>query len=94
MTRDAGAWRLTLDLRPGRYRYRYYVSEGRSTAYFSPADTDPVGRVTVMDGMDAVFEVAAGSPIPAHQIDRAGRPPSGRASAWATASCPAVWASC
>jgi 1,4-alpha-glucan branching enzyme len=57
-----GAWRLTLALPPGAYRYRYYVSNGTSTAYFSPADTDPVGRKSRMDGIDGVFDVA---PAPA-----------------------------
>jgi hypothetical protein len=58
MTWDGDAWRLRLDLRPGTYRYRYYISDGRSTAYFSPADADPVCRVLRMDGMDGVFDVA------------------------------------
>jgi hypothetical protein len=58
MTWDGGAWRLTLQLRPGTYRYRYYISDGHSTAYFSPSDAEPVGRVIRMEGMDGVFDVA------------------------------------
>ena len=53
-----GAWRLTLDLRPGRYRYRYYLSDGHTTAYFSPVDADRAAPLPRMDGMDAVFDVA------------------------------------
>jgi hypothetical protein len=56
------AWRLTLQLKPGTYRYRYYISDGSSTAYFSPADADEVGHRTRMDGIDGVFEVE-----PAHR---------------------------
>lgn len=58
MTWDGDAWRLTLHLPPGTYRYRYYLNDGRTTAYFSPADADPIGRVTRMNGMDGVFDVA------------------------------------
>jgi hypothetical protein len=52
------AWRLTLSLKPGTYRYRYYISDGSSTAYFSPADADRVGRHSRMEGIDGLFDVA------------------------------------
>jgi 1,4-alpha-glucan branching enzyme len=70
MTWDGDAWRLTLNLRPGTYRYRYYINDGRTTAYFSPADADPIGRVTRMDGMDGVFDVAP----PFERLPRFSRP--------------------
>ena len=55
------AWRLTLQLDPGTYRYRYYVCDGSSTAYYSPSDADRVGRRTRMEGIDGLFDV-----LPAH----------------------------
>jgi hypothetical protein len=59
---DGQAWRLDLPLRPGTYRYRYYVSDGRRTVYYAPADADPpAGRITRRDGLDCVFDVAPAS---------------------------------
>jgi len=47
----------TLRLTPGRYRYRYYASDGDTTVYVSPADVEEVPPA--MDGMNAVLEVRA-----------------------------------
>jgi hypothetical protein len=58
MSWDGVAWRLTLGLRPGSYRYRYYISDGQTTAYYAPADAAPVGRAPRTDGLDGVFDVA------------------------------------
>jgi hypothetical protein len=66
MTWDDNAWRLTLALKPGTYRYRYYVSDGASTAYFSPADADRVGRHPRMEGIDGLFDLAPDPPRPHH----------------------------
>jgi hypothetical protein len=70
------AWRLTLALPPGAYRYRYYLSNGTSTAYFSPADADPVGPKSCMDGIDGVFEIppAAQASSCSRRMRRATRP--------------------
>jgi len=51
------AWRMSLALETGTYRYRYYISDGSSTAYFSPADADQVGHRTRMEGIDGLFDV-------------------------------------
>lgn len=58
MTGRGDAWSLTLDLKPGTYRYRYYITDGHRTSYFSPQDTENGGGEVHMDGMDAVFDVA------------------------------------
>lgn len=58
MTGCGDVWSLTLDLKPGTYRYRYYIIEGHRTSYFSPVDAENGGREVHMDGMDAVFDVA------------------------------------
>jgi len=60
------AWRLSLQLGAGTYRYRYYVSNGSSTAYFSPSDADRVGRRMRMEGIDGLFDVLPADPHPFH----------------------------
>jgi hypothetical protein len=56
---DAKRWSLTLPLRPGTYRYRYYTVVNGLMTYYSPEDSDdaPVR----MDGLDAVLRVSARS---------------------------------
>jgi hypothetical protein len=46
-------WELNLRLRPGTYRVRYYVHDGRRIVYWEPTDTAGVR----FDGMDAVIDV-------------------------------------
>jgi hypothetical protein len=75
MAWDGVAWRLTLDLRPGSYRYRYYISDGRSTVYYAPADAAPVVPVLRTDGMDGVFDVAPSLEGLPRAASRAGRRP-------------------
>lgn len=52
-------WELTLRLRPGLYRYRYYTVHERVTTYVSPQDveTEPVR----MCGLDGLLTVTASS---------------------------------
>jgi hypothetical protein len=57
MNRSQDAWNLTLHLEPATYRYRYYVSHGRTTTYFSPSDAGHDQQE--MDGMDAILDVTA-----------------------------------
>ena len=48
-------WSLTLPLRPGHYRYRYYAIHERVTTYVSPKDVED-GRVR-LSGIDAILVV-------------------------------------
>ena len=48
-------WALTLPLRPGRYRYRYYAIHERVTTYVSPKEVEE--RRVPMDGLDAILIV-------------------------------------
>jgi hypothetical protein len=71
MAWDGVAWRLSLDLRPGSYRYRYYVVEGSRTADDvdgSDAWSTAQGRGT--GGMDGVIEVPPQRPHPARCVRR------------------------
>ena len=52
------AWELTLRLRPGRYRYRYYAVHESVTTYISPADVG--GKHVRMSGLDARLTVQSG----------------------------------
>ena len=52
------AWELTLRLRPGRYRYRYYAVHESVTTYVSPADVE--GKHVRMRGLDALLNVQNG----------------------------------
>ena len=53
-------WGLTLNLKPGTYRYRYYAYCGRVTTYVHPGQMENAPRS--MDGLDAVLCV----PTPAN----------------------------
>jgi hypothetical protein len=48
-------WGLTLNLKPGTYRYRYYANCGRVTTYVYPGQVDDSPRT--MDGLDAIVRV-------------------------------------
>ena len=51
-------WELTLRLRPGRYRYRYYAIHDSVTTYVSPADVD--SKPVRMRGLDAMLVIQNG----------------------------------
>jgi hypothetical protein len=48
-------WDLTLPLRAGRYRYRYYAIHEGVTTYVSPKDVE--GKPVRMIGLDAILVV-------------------------------------
>src|SRR5688572_12947623 len=50
-------WALTLNLKPGMYRYRYYADCGRVTTYVYPGEVEITPRP--MDGLDATLCVRA-----------------------------------
>ena len=60
-------WTLTLPLRPGRYRYRYYGIHERVTTYVSPRDVED--KPVRMSGLDAVLCVP-GPNTPCLEIDK------------------------
>ncbi len=57
--RTAGCWQLTLHLRPGTYRYRYYVTDSRRVVYAPPNEMED--QPICMEGFDAVLKVPARS---------------------------------
>ena len=60
-------WTLTLPLRPGRYRYRYYAIHERVTTYVSPRDVED--KPVRMSGLDAVLCVP-GPNTPCLEIEK------------------------
>ena len=46
-------WELTVPLRPGAYRYRYFVRDGNVTVSMPPAES----AESVVDGMDGLLRI-------------------------------------
>ena len=50
-------WSLTVRLRPGVYRYRYYAQHGTATMHVRPDEAEELPLQ--MDGLDALLTVSA-----------------------------------
>lgn len=76
-----GHWGLTLNLKPGAYRYRYYAVHGDLTAYVPPAwvGDGPVA----MHGLDAILHAGGPSTADAPAVAAGRRGPARLAAHWA-----------
>jgi hypothetical protein len=53
---EHGGWEVTLQLRPGTYRHRFYVEDGGVVVLVPGWEAAPVARPHGLDGVITVFD--------------------------------------